>query len=312
MRRFARLEGDRLGSLRRHVDMLADQAWTLGRWKLTRARGVEPFDGQPRFALVTVNFSTTRYLKLMLLTLAEQTDLGLIHRLVIVDNDSRDGGLPFLRELARCAERLHLVENRTFPNHARGLRSGLAALKRVERSVAPKERTNIVLACDTDVIFRNPQTLGDLSAVFATSDAAFAGELRRDVYPYPEAQGSFFAVRRDCYARRDVMPLVHHGAPAYWMQRSLWRAGLGLHDFPSNHGGYILHRGRSGVAAARVHRPRDPHATAPTHHPHYMNVPNGETIWQRVEAQYASLLEPENEPELTERLTQRFEALGSR
>ncbi|MBW2510009.1 MAG: hypothetical protein JRE81_15375, partial [Deltaproteobacteria bacterium] len=60
--------------------MLADQAWTLGRWKLARTSAIESFDGQPRLALVTVNFSTTRYLKLMLITLAEQDDLGRIHR----------------------------------------------------------------------------------------------------------------------------------------------------------------------------------------------------------------------------------------
>jgi hypothetical protein len=302
LKRFATLRGDRLSSLRRHVEMLADQAWTLGRWKLAKTRPVEPFDGQPRVALVTVNFSTTRYLKLMLLTLSRQQDLGQIHRVIIVDNDSRDGGLPFLHELAKRVTRVHLVENRTFPNHARGLRSALAALERIERSTLPEQRTNIVLACDTDVIFRDPRAIGDLSAVFATTDAAFTGELRHDVYPYPEAQASFFAVRRDCYARPDVVPFVHHGAPAYWMQRSLWRAGLRLHDFPSNRGGYILHRGRTGVAAASVYRRHDSHATARTPHPHYMNVVAGEAIWERVEKEHESLLEPENEEQLLERL----------
>jgi len=302
LKRFATGRGDRVSSLRRHVEMLADQAWTLGRWKLANASTVEPFDGQPRIALITVNFSTTRYLKLMLITLAQQQDLGRVHRVIIVDNDSRDGGLPFLRELAKRVARVHLVEHRTFPNHARGLRSALAALERVERSTTAEQRTNIVLACDTDVIFRDPHTIGDLSAVFATTDTAFAGELRHGVYTYPEAQASFFAVRRDCYARPDVVPFVHHGAPAYWMQRSLWRAGLRLYDFPSNRGGYILHRGRTGVAAASVYRPHDSHATARTRDPHYMNVVGGEAIWQRVEKTHESLLEPEHEEELLERL----------
>jgi len=287
--------------------MLADQAWTLGRWKLARTSAIESFDGQPRLALVTVNFSTTRYLKLMLITLAEQDDLGRIHRVIIVDNDSRDGGLPFLRALARRVERVHLVEHRMFPNHARGLRSGLAALEEVERPTRPEQRTNIILACDTDVIFRDPHAIGDLSAVFATTDAAFAGELRHDVYPYPEAQASFFAVRRDCYARPDVVPFVHHGAPAYWMQRSLWRAGLRLHDFPSNQGGYVLHRGRTGVAAASVYRRHDAHATARARDPHYMNILGGEAIWQLVEKKYESLLEPEHEDELLERLVSVFD-----
>ena len=310
--RFTRRRGDRVNAIRRHAAMRADQAWTLCRWKLGGSVPIEPFDGDPRFALVTVNFSTTRFLKLMLVTLAEQTDLHRIHRLVIVDNDSRDGGRPFLRELDRRVQRVHLLERRVFANHASGLRAGISVLDEVERSAGSDERTNIVLACDTDVVFRNPETLRELSAAFSATGVAFAGELRRGVYPYPEAQASFFAVRRDCYARRDVTPLVHHGAPAYWMQRSLWRAGLALHDFPSNAGGYILHRGRSGVAAAATYRPRDAHATAPARHPHYMGMPDGEAIWQQVEEQYQPLLQPSEEPALLARLAGRFSVLGDR
>lgn len=310
IRRFAYQRGDRYNALRRHVAMLADQTWTLGRWKLGPKSVVPAFDGDPRFALVTVNFSTTHYLKLMLITLAEQAEIGRVHRLIVVDNDSRDGGLPFLRELTRRVERAHLLENRRFPTHARGLRLGMRHLSHVERRMPVDARANVVLACDTDVIFRNPRTIQELSAVFAQEDAAFAGELRRDLYPYPEAQASFFAVRRDCYARPDVAPIVHHGAPAYWMQRSLWRAGLHLHDFPSNRGGYILHRGRAGVEAARTYRRGDPHATAATRDPHYMGVPDGAIVWNRLEARYAWLLQTNREDALLALLSDRFSALG--
>lgn len=91
-----------------------------------------------------------------------------------------------------------------------------------------------------------------MAKVFVEEGAALAGELRKHLYPYPEAQASFVAVRRDCYSRKDIVPWVNHGSPAYWMQRSIWRAELPVVNFPSNHGKYILHRGRSGVAAARL------------------------------------------------------------
>ncbi len=269
--------------------MWGDQAWVLASARIRPPAPVPPFDGDARFSLVTVNFSTTRYLALMLLTLAEQDALHRVRRIVVVDNDSRDGGLPLLRNLAARHPAIHLVENRLVTTHARGLRLGAAAVDALDR--AAERPTNVLLVCDTDVVFRSRRTLGELAERFAREPApAFVGELRRGLYPYPEAQASFFAVRRDCYARRDVRPFVHHGAPAYWMQRSLWRAGLGVDDFPSNHGGYVLHRGRSGVAAARA-RPGASNATARFRDPHFMGVPEGPHVWATIEARHAALLD---------------------
>src|SRR5262249_37178882 len=97
-----RLRGpDGVNRLRRQLEQRVDQAWALGRSTPDRTASVPPFDGDPRFALLTVNFSTTRYLKLMLLTLTDQDALSRVQRIIVVDNRSRDGGLPFLRALAR-------------------------------------------------------------------------------------------------------------------------------------------------------------------------------------------------------------------
>ena len=308
--RFLSNRGDRLNSLRRNVEMWADQAYVLSRWRLARSDRTPPFDGRPRFALITVNFSTTRLLKLMLLTLGEQKRLDLVHRVVIVDNDNRDGGAPFLRQLEQLVPRLHLVEQLRFPTHARGLRLGVRCLDTIERALPTDSQSNVLLPCDTDIIFRDPGTLDELRKVFEDKGTSFAGELRRGLYPYPEAQASFFAVRRDIYARPDVVPFVHHGAPAYFMQRSLHRAGLYLEDFPSNFGGYILHRGRSGVAATRTYRTHDPHATAKLNEPHFMGVPGGRAIWTLVEKRYAALLAPSGESALLEKLGESLEHLG--
>lgn len=288
------------------VEERVDQAWALGRKRAASANDVSGFDGDPRFAIVTVNFSTTRFLKLMLLTLSEQTGLERVRNVIIVDNASRDGGVSFVRALAARAKRIALVENRLLLSHARGMRRGLRFLDETDAAEPADQRANLVLSIDTDVIFRNPDTLTHLARPFVEDGAAAAGELRRGLYPYPEAQASFLAVRRDVYARSDVAPWVNHGAPAYWLQRSLWQAGLRVADFPSNAGGYILHRGRSGVAAAGAYRPLSSYASIVNRGAHFMGVPGGAEIWSSTERKWDSLLSDDGAPRLLDLLAERF------
>jgi len=296
-----------LAALRLHLEQYLDQAVTLSRWKLFGTGICEPFDGRPRFALLTVNHSTTRYLKLLLLTLAEQSDLHLLNRIVICDNRSRDGGRTFLRKLSERIEGVLLVENNTFPNHAHGMRLCIAKLHSTDAARPIALRSNIQLCCDTDVVFRNRNTLRELARVFCTGQAAFAGELRRDIYPYPEAQASFLAVRTDWYHRRSIVPWCNHGAPAYWMQRSIWRAHGNGADFASNRCGYILHRGRAAVDAAR-HHGVGAYALVPDHHAHFMGIPDGQAIWDAIENRFADLLSADREPELLDHLECAFQA----
>lgn len=295
-----------VNTLRRHLHQYADQAIALTFKRLKPFKKGLPFDGKPRFALITVNFSTTYYLKLMLLTLADQNRLDLLNQIIIIDNDSKDGGLPFLRRLAASVDLVELVENHLFCSHARGLRKGVSALNKLESTLSPDKRSNLLMICDTDIIFRNKETLSSLNRIFEDEKNVFAGELRHHLYPYPEAQASFFVVRRDCYERTDIAPFVNHGAPAYWMQRSLWKANLNLYDFPSNEGGYILHRGRSGVAASKAHIPYGEYATVSNREPHYMGIENGAQIWEAVERKHADLLEMSNEDKLIAYLKKRF------
>jgi hypothetical protein len=311
-----RRRAELVNRIRRHLEERCDQLVTLARWKLQARRPAAPevaFDGpgQARFALLTVNRSTTRYLKLMLLTLCEQTRLDRIYRIIVCDNGSRDGGKEFLRRLAQACPRILLVELQRGTSHARGMRHAIAALRTAEAAVAPPRRANIWLFCDTDIVFRNPATLADLGDRMLAEGAAFAGELTQHMYPYPEAQASFVAVRADWYTRPEVVPWVNHGAPSYWMQRSIWRAkGRGLH-FPSNHGGYILHRGRTAVASARTYDPLGSYATAPLVRPHFMGVTGGQAIWDEIEGRHAHLLEEAQGEALITHLCDRLNANGA-
>jgi hypothetical protein len=288
---------DPWNAARRHTEQRLDQAWALTAARLRPSGRVPHFDGDPRFAIVTVNASTTRYLKLMLLTLSEQEHLGeVLCELVIVDNDSRDGGLPFLRNLAQRVQCVQLVELRAFRNHARGMRAGVRALG---------TDANLVLFCDPDVVWRNRETLVDLAAVMAVHGAGIAGEPRGQG-GNPDIQASFLAVRRDLLDRHDVRPPVNHGSPLLWLQADVVKAGLTVMQFPSNHGGYILHRGRTAVAASREYTPGRSYATAANRFAHYMGVSDGAAIWAAIEAQHAALLEPEAEAELLEQLASRL------
>jgi hypothetical protein len=291
------MKGDRVNAARRRIEERADQAWALAWHRIGPRRRVPDYDGDPRLALVTVNRSTTRYLKLMLLTLADQDHLDLLRQIVIVDNGSRDGAPAFLTRLARAVPRVTVVEHRRFLNHARGMRAGLRALDPV---------VNVVLACDPDVVFRNPQTLTMLAALVTVHDAALVGELRDVGRTYPDIQASFLTMRRDWLARRDVRPWVNHGSPARWLEESVWKAGGVVVDFPSNVGGNVLHRGRSAVAAAREHSPRSSYATVHSITPTFMGVVGGAAIWAEIEAAWDGLLDPDREPALVEHLAARL------
>lgn len=267
------------------------------------------WDGDPRFALVTVNFSTTHYLKLLLLTLTEQEHLGLLHRIVVVDNGSRDGGAELLDRLAARIPRFHVVHRRHWLGHGPGMRAGVRALDRIDRD--DPRPADLLLFCDTDVVFRSPETLTVLAGTVLQNDAALLGEVRVGVNPQPDVQASFFVVRRDVHARRDVAPAIHDGAPAYRMQRSIGDAGFSVVDVPTNHGGLTLHRGRAGVEAAGRYRPGHHYAGVRTNLPHFMGVPDGVRIWAEIEERWSDLLRPSAEDEFIDLLAARFETLGT-
>ena len=291
---------------RRGIERLMDQAGAMAMQAISSHGPIEPFDGKPRFALLTVNYSTTPYLKLMLRTLVEQKDLDLLTRVVVCDNNSQDGEKEFLRELVGNSRRVEIIERRLWTDHAPGMRGALRELDRSENDLALEQRSNILLFMDTDVIFLRKDTLTDLARVFVDGTMAFAGELRHHLYSRPEAQASFLAVRRDWAARKDISPWVNHSSPTWWLQRDIWRrGGIGV-DFRSNHDGYVLHKGRSGVAAALEHAPWSGHAAATSNVPHFMGVPNGAAIWAAKEEEYSEWMEEEAEPELVRLLSSRL------
>ena len=295
-----------LDGARRRGDSWLDQA-AARTWRRLRGSGDAPaFDGEPRFALLSVNYSTTRWLKLMLRSLVDLEGLERLVRVVICDNGSRDGGVDFLRALATASARMMLVENCWWTHHARGMRLAIRALQAAERDQPENSRCNVLLFVDPDVQFLRADTLTALAERFVGGETAFAGELRRHVLPLPEAQASFLAVRRDWAERRDISPWLHGGSPAWPLQRDIWRAGGRGEDFPVYREGYAMHRGRAGVAAAQAFYTGSAYASVANRAPHFMGVPQGQERWQMAEARYTEWLGTEAEPQLLELLSRRL------
>lgn len=298
-----------LRTVRRRSSMLADEVAATGWKRIRRPPTAPPFDGDPRLALITVNFSTTRYLKMLLLTLSQQEHLGLLHRIVIVDNASLDGGAELVDRLAARIPRLQAVHRRHWLGHGPGLRAGIRALDAADST--EDRPVNAVVFCDTDVVFRSPSVLMALAGVLIEHRPALIGEVRSGTNEAPDIQASFLVVRRDVLRRRDIAPPVHHGSPTYPLQRSVAAAGLTIVDLPTYRNGLLLHRGRAGVAAATQYRPHHQHAGLANDRPHYMGVPRGAEIWREIEHGHAELLDPGSEDLLTDLLAQRFSVLGT-
>lgn len=264
-RRFSHSRGDRLNFLRRHLAMLGDQAFVPLRHRLLLPPTIEPFDGNTRFALdygelldhLFSQVDAAHPLRATGTCARAQTD----HRRQRFRRRQST-----LHPPARCsgASGASLGES-PLPDARTGMRLGAALLDDLESKYPPHQRANLLLFCDTDIIFRNQDALSDSPRPSSTrmwpsqeSSGALGTPIRR-----PRRHFSRYAETATRY------PFVHHGAPAYFLQRSIWRAGLHLEHFASNHGGYILHRGRSAVAATHDYRPGGAHATAALHTPHY-------------------------------------------
>lgn len=85
----------KINRLRRKTEEVSDYLYASYFYRRTV---VDPYDGSPRVAMVVVNFNTMYYLKLLLLTLAGslRPDCGLLKKIVIVDNGSREWQHKFL------------------------------------------------------------------------------------------------------------------------------------------------------------------------------------------------------------------------
>jgi hypothetical protein len=294
-----------VNAVKRRVRRYGD--WARVAWsKRSSPAPCEPFDGQPRVTLLSVSFNTRELTKLMLLSLADQPWASRLGRIVIVDNRSSDGSPTLLEQLSRTT-RIESVLNDGPTSHGFGLRHGVSWVEQSEQGLPAKQRTNLYLIVDTDIIFLRPDTLDACGHDLASPDVGALGELQFDLGE-PYAHPCCLFVRRDALADGRVWPFVDHGAPALWLEQSLRCAGRKVLDFPLRTENHIVHRGRASIAAVNRLGLRDAYASV-RDQAHFHGNPQGAQLWAEVEARHAAHLGELNDAACGEYLAAK---LGSR
>lgn len=132
---------------RRSASQRFDQATLRGRSWFPSAPPND-WSGQASPAVLTVNYNTTEALKLMLLTLSQQSAAKRLARVVLVDQCSRDDPEGFLPRLAATCPRILLITRRWRLHHAPGMRAGQRALARSEQDQPAFSGANVLLYLD--------------------------------------------------------------------------------------------------------------------------------------------------------------------
>jgi hypothetical protein len=163
-------------------------------------------------------------------------------RLLIIENNSRDGSREQLKDLQAYLPGMEIVELNEHLHHGPGMDTGIRT-----------SSTEWVLVCDTDCIVYRP---GAIEAMLGrvTQDTYMIGEIQDvDTGGFPAQKASkdtfqyvhpFFAlVKRDYYLQ--LPPFEKHGAPCLKNEFTARKKGFGMIDFPVRE--YVYHFGRGTV-----------------------------------------------------------------
>jgi glycosyltransferase involved in cell wall biosynthesis len=223
-----------------------------------------------RVVVVCASYNTKELIGLLLWSLrriVRWPDLDV----VVVDNGSRDGSAEMLAEAGRAGA-CTLLANDTNRHHAPALNQGISWL-----ATQPEPLPAWIWALDSDVVAARPGVLADAVAIAESQSAALVGEPQWDPWHQVERFGSYSLLLDPARVwRPGLAPFADDGDPAFGVQMSAAKAGLGLADFPFTADGYVIHRGRSSLAAVyaagdRSHRDFD--WAADHHEPHFAEVP---------------------------------------
>jgi|GEM_PF-2103018 glycosyltransferase involved in cell wall biosynthesis len=275
-----------VNKLRRRMEQVTDY---LAIRTFYKPCGVEHYDGDPRIAIVIVNFNTVHYLKLLLITLSESLYeyRRLIKQIVIVDNASRDGSKDFLNQF-ESVQGISIVNNGKGLNHANGLRIGIRHIDETEKDIPKSGKSNYYLTIDSDVIIIRNDLWADIQEVIYQRSPDLLGEIQHDV-GFPYVHPSFMLIKKWAYHREGIIPFINNGAPALYLQQSLRARRAEIVDFPVRKDGYIVHRGRGAIQGVQRYRRFHSYATV-SGQEHFHGNNQGGIIWDAVEKKHAEII----------------------
>jgi glycosyltransferase involved in cell wall biosynthesis len=224
------------------------------KWRVTRRlrpwlrhnwpkAGHEPKVRAPRIAVVTVNYNTKGLLGRLVFSLRrivdEEISLGPI---VVVDNNSTDGSVPMIRQLAEAGV-VEPIFNQRQKYHGPGLNQGIEFLRRNARNGRPGfADIDYVFLVDSDAFICRGEVFSHAIRAMKSVGSPLAGEFVANQYIQGgDAHVSSLLFDPAVSWRRGFHPFEQHGAPALEYQRTVVKRRLIRLDFPFRTNFYVIH-----------------------------------------------------------------------
>jgi glycosyltransferase involved in cell wall biosynthesis len=228
-------------------------------------------------AILTVSYNTRELTAFLLWSLRRVLQYPDIE-VVVIDNASDDGSAELLAEAEEGGLCVLLANGRN-REHGPALTQGMSWL--AGRTTAPAKW---IWVLDSDVVVSRPDAL---SAAIDAADgvaAGFVGESHWDRWHQVDRFESYSLLfRPDQIWKPGVQPFVEGGDPSFDLINSVAELGIRTAQFPFTADNYLIHRGRSSLAAV-VEREDSSHPLydwALEHHqPHFGGIGGAEQRYQ--------------------------------
>ena len=232
-------------------DLFSFKAW---QWRVNRrlrpvfrkdwpARTGGAATRRPRIAVVTVNYNTAPLLARLVFSLRRITDDNVeIGPIVVVDNNSTDGSVEFLKKMDEAGA-ITAVLNRRQKYHGPGLNQGMELLLQNARSGKPGfTDIDYVFVVDSDVFICRGEVFSDAIKAMHAVRSPMAGEFEPNEY----IAGGYSHVSSLLFDpvllwRRGFHPFEEHGVPALEFQRTVIKNRQTRLDFPFRTHLYLIH-----------------------------------------------------------------------
>lgn len=220
-------------------------------------------------AVVTVSYNTHELSAFLLWSLWRILRWPALE-VVVVDNGSQDGSVQLLAD-AEHHELCVLVANDANRGHGPALNQGISWL-----ASRPGWPPSWIWVLDSDVVVVRPDALLGALGAAADAQAAIVGEPQWDRWHHVERFETYSLLLDPAQIwRQGVEPFTDGGDPSFELLHSAAALGLRAAPFPFTAEGYLIHRGRSSLAAViAVGDSSHPlyHWATEHHEPHFANV----------------------------------------